>query len=242
MYRIWACLASFFYKLASKSSRGRAISSKYHNSARDAAFYHFNQGLRPSELPDLGVKKETLYRYYQSWKRRHIESSWRLAIRLLKTSPQAKAKLAEVWGVPESEIDMALKHCRSTTQLKKRLGIDTGEKLEDLIGEFNRLQLDGIIGKLRKCESPGHMLSELEAAARRMEMGKGEFMVLLIRHIQKLKEERSLGVLKTRLQQLMTLRGARKPPPGIKQIANNVTIEAGNDCDTGEIEKVPMEP
>ena len=45
-------------------------------SARSKAFVHFDRGLRPAELPDLEVKKETVWRYFQDWKKLHSGEGW----------------------------------------------------------------------------------------------------------------------------------------------------------------------
>jgi len=64
-------------------------------SVRSRAFKHFDAGLRPSQLPDLGVPRETLYRYFQAWKKLHQDESW-----IRKTIPMTRRKVEhrKVWG------------------------------------------------------------------------------------------------------------------------------------------------
>ena len=57
-------------------------------SVRSRAFKHFDAGLRPSQLPDLGVPRETLYRYFQAWKKLNQDESW-----IWKTIPMTRRKV-----------------------------------------------------------------------------------------------------------------------------------------------------
>ena len=60
-------------------------------SARERSFEWFDEGCRPSQLPDLGVKPRTLYRYFQSWKHLERDLDLRLRTRLLRHVPGIEA-------------------------------------------------------------------------------------------------------------------------------------------------------
>jgi len=77
MYRLWTFLARFFNELARKSRRGKPILTDG-RSARQRAFLYFMQGLRPRELPPLGVAKATIYRHHQAFKHRGQDLEFRV--------------------------------------------------------------------------------------------------------------------------------------------------------------------
>ena len=73
-------------------------------SARARAFEFFEQGLRPSELPDLGVTQPTLYRYFESWKHRDREALDRIANRILRQTPDLQQKVAASLGLSLADV------------------------------------------------------------------------------------------------------------------------------------------
>ena len=78
-------------------------------SARERSFEWFDEGCRPSQLPDLGVKPRTLYRYFQSWKHLERDLDLRLRTRLLRHVPGIEAIIAREMKVPEEEVRTALR-------------------------------------------------------------------------------------------------------------------------------------
>ena len=90
--------------MAKKSIRGKAIRDKSGLSARQRAFSYFYQGLRPSQLPDLGVPMATIYRYYQAWKHRHEDIEFRVLKKLFKEDAGLRSKLTKKLGISEQEL------------------------------------------------------------------------------------------------------------------------------------------
>lgn len=73
-------------------------------SARERAFEMFAQGLRPTELADLGVTQPTLYRYFESWKHRDREALDRTANRILRQTPDLQQKVAASLGLSLADV------------------------------------------------------------------------------------------------------------------------------------------
>ena len=179
MYRFWALLAKYTNKMANKSARGKAICNQFDSSARKTAFDFFGRGYRPSQLPDLGVKKATLYKYFQVWKHRTQEFGWRFFKELLTTNQPSRIRAANLIGVSEDTLGHALKNCRSSAQLKKRLGLGKVELIDRLIAGHMRLYLDRVIIRLSKYKSTDDRLKELRVIATSMGISAGELLLML---------------------------------------------------------------
>ena len=178
MYRLWCFLAQFFDRLAKKSSRGKAKRDQYGWSARQRAFYHFDKGLRPSQLPDLGVAKKTIYRYYQSWKGRYKESSWRI-LRKVLMDPEHGQEASNLLGISHEQLVEALKRSRSAAQFRKRVGLDEAVLLQKLCEEARQQDLDRLIHRLGRCQDFEEWRVKLEQEAKRLGMSWGELIVAL---------------------------------------------------------------
>lgn len=65
---------------------------EYGRSARQRAFELFKEGKRPAQIykPELipGIKKNTLYRYYEDWKKLEGGPSYATLKKLMKVSPE----------------------------------------------------------------------------------------------------------------------------------------------------------
>jgi len=153
MYRFRAFTARFFNKMVKKSKKGKAKLDKSGRSVRQRAFSYFHQGLRPSQLPDLGVPRTTIYRYFQSFKHRDKEVQFRPLKRLLTSETASREKVARQLGVSAEALMEALKGSRSVAQLEKRLRLEDTKQLEHLVEQAGRLDLERLIKGLRRCQS-----------------------------------------------------------------------------------------
>jgi hypothetical protein len=121
MQRVRRFLLRFFSGLENEQTQRKPATDKDGLSVRKRAFDYFYQGLRPSELPDMGVPKTTIYRYHQSFKHQKRELRFRLLKQGLKDHPTWRKKIAARHGISEEELTEALKKSRSAAQLKRKL-------------------------------------------------------------------------------------------------------------------------
>jgi hypothetical protein len=176
---IWASLARFFDNRAKKSSRGKAKRDKYGRSVRQRAFDYFSQGLRPSELPDMGVPMTTIYRYHQSWKHRRKDLAWSVSKKALMGDPELTRELADHLGVSQDEFVEALKRSRNPAQFRKKLRTEDTKELERIIEESRKLHLERLVHELSRCAGMAGKRAILERAAGRMGTTVGEVMLML---------------------------------------------------------------
>jgi len=113
MYKFWSLPKHYFNKVAKKSHRGKAKTDEFGRSARQRAFRYFSQGLRPWQLPDLGVPMTTIHRYFESWKHQGEDFQFRLAKKLLTSETASREKVARQLGVSGQALMEALKGSRS---------------------------------------------------------------------------------------------------------------------------------
>ena len=177
------------HRLSGKPKRGRAVRDKHGQSARQRAFDYFQQGLRPSQLPDLGVAKTSIYRYYQSWKHRDKELGFRLAKRAIAADQDLKEALVQHLGVTEDELTAALRRSRTAAQLKVKLGQPENKKVERLIGRVWRLTFEAIIGELGKCRILEERLSMIQATSRRLGLTEAQLISQLVEMNNKLRTD-----------------------------------------------------
>ena len=191
VHRLWIYLAQFFSMLAKRSSRGKAILDKYGRSAREQAFEYFNEGKRPSQLPDLGVRKATIYRYYQAWKHGGRRGPWGLLKKLLLRDLEARQLLAAHYGVPDDEVLEAVRRARNRSQLKKLLRVDEIQLLDDILEDARELQLAAVVRRLRRCSTTAARKGGILHEAQRMGIAPGELLSLLLARNQA-EEERQM--------------------------------------------------
>ncbi len=172
--------AHLIYRLSRKPKHGQAVRNKLGQSARQQAFDYFQQGLRPSQLPDLGVAKVSIYRYYQSWKHRDRELDFRMAKRAIASDREMREALVKHLGVTEYELMSALKGSRSATQLKTKLRQTEGKKVEMLIGRVWRLTIEGIIIQLGGCRTLEERLARLQVISRRLGVTEAQLISQLV--------------------------------------------------------------
>jgi len=187
MYRLWNFLARFFNDLARKSRRGKPILTDG-RSARQSAFLYFMQGLRPRELPPLGVSKATIYRYHQSFKHRGQDLEFRLTRKILLTDQELRQTLAEAFTVSEEQLAQALKGCRSTAQLRKRLRLDDAKRVEQLIEQVDGMDYARLVNRYRGCKTLEDRNVVLRDEARKLGVTQGEFLFILRDRINRFKK------------------------------------------------------
>ncbi len=104
----------------------------YVNSQKTKAFKLFNEGKRPAEIfNELPLKKTTIFRYFQDWKRKHLKAElehfWKRRIRSCETQIQEitwyperhqKGELAK-WQSQKSIAERRLRNPLSTTNEEK---------------------------------------------------------------------------------------------------------------------------
>ncbi len=174
MSGFWRLLARFFDRLARRSSLGRGIRDQSGRSARERAFSYFGQGKRPSQLPDLGVRKATLYRYHQAWKHRSRRGPWRLLKILLLRDLEARQLLAAHYGVSDGEVLEAVRRARNRSQLKKLLRVDELHLLDNVLEDARQLQLAAVVHRLRRCSTTAARKGGILHEAQRMGIAPGE--------------------------------------------------------------------
>ena len=125
-------------------------------------------------MPDLGVPKTTICRYFQSWKHHAREVQFRLLKRLLTSETASREKVARMLGVSEEALMEALKGFRSVAQLEKRLRLEDTKQLEHLAEQAGRLDLKRLIKELRSCQSLEEREAKFREAASRMGVSEGE--------------------------------------------------------------------
>ena len=179
MNKILSFPKHYFNKLVEKSLRGKAKRDESGFSVRQQAFCYFSQGLRPSQLPDLGVSKKTIYRYFQFWKHRGEELQFRLLKRRLKNETASREKMARLIGVSEQALMEALKGSRSVAQLKKKLMLEESRQLEQFMEHARRQDLKRDIEELRHCSSIEEREAKVHELANRMGVGEGELVLAL---------------------------------------------------------------
>lgn len=193
MSRFWRFLAQFFNNLAKRPLRGKAILDGYGRSVRERAFDHFNEGLRPAQLPDLGVPKRTLYRYFQSWKRGGKRGPWRVLKQLLMRDLEARQVLAGHFGVSDDEVLQAVRRARNRTQLKKLLRVDEILLLDNILEDARELQLAAVVHRLRRCSTTAARKGGIVHEAQRMGIAPGELLSLLLERNQAEEERQMRG-------------------------------------------------
>ncbi len=179
MYKILSFPKHYFNKLVKKSHRGKAKTDEFGLSVRQRAFRYFDQGLRPSQLPDLGVPITTIYRYFEFWKHRDQELQFRILKRLLKNETASRENVAKQLGVSGQALMEALKGSRSMAQLKKKLMLDESHQLEQFMEQTKLLYLKRDIEELRHCSSLEEREAKLLEVANRMGIGEGELVLEL---------------------------------------------------------------
>ena len=203
MSRIWAYLARFFHKLARRSSRGKAIRDQYGWSARQQAFDYFNKGLRPSQLPDLGVQKTTKYRYFQQWKNRYEKLHLKMAKKMLALHPASREWLAQKLGISEEALVKCIKQSRTAAQLKRALYQTENKQFEMLIEQGWRLSFEAVVSELQGCCNMEERWAKLGEVSKRLGVTRSQFIIQLGEMNQKL----GLDALLRRV--LGTMRGMR---------------------------------
>lgn len=178
MYRLWTFLASFFNELAQKSRRGKAILTDG-RSARQRAFLYFMEGLRPSQLPPLGVPKSTIYRYHQAFKHRWQDLQFRLTRRKLMADQGLRKNFAELFGVSEEALTEALKGCRSKAQLCKRLRLDDAKQIDEMTERVEEIDHARLVNRLRECKTLQEREVVLREEARKWNVSEGQFLFML---------------------------------------------------------------
>ena len=186
MSKVWSWLARFFHKLARRSSRGKSVRDKYDRSARQQAFDYFDKGLRPSQLPGLGVEMTTIYRYFQSWKHRYEKLHLQLAKKMLALHPKSREWLAQQLGISEHELVRCIKQSRTAAQLKRALYQTDNKQFDMLIEEGWRLSFEAVVGELQCCRTMEDRWVKLDEVSKRMGVTKERFILQLGEMNQKL--------------------------------------------------------
>ena len=179
MNKILSFTKHYFNKLVKKSQRGKAKTDESGFSVRQRAFRYFDQGLRPSKLPDLGVPTTTIYRYFESWKHRGEDFQFRLAKRLLKSETASREKVAKQLGVSGQALMEALKGSRSVTQVEKKLRLEESRQLEQFMEQTKQLDLKRVIKELRNSSSLEEREAKLREATNRMGVGEEALILAL---------------------------------------------------------------
>jgi len=179
MHKFWSFPKHYFNNLVKKSQRGKAKTDESGFSVRQRAFRYFDQGLRPSKLPDLGVPMTTIYRYFESWKHRGEDFQFRLLKRLLKSETASREKIARLIGVSEQALMEALKDSRSMTQLKQKLMLEESRQLEQFMEQARQLDLERDIEELRHCSSIEERKAKFHEVVNRMGVGEEELILAL---------------------------------------------------------------
>lgn len=111
----------------------------------------FGEGLRPSELPDLGVPQTTLYRYFEDWKKRHRNAITRAAMVAMRRSPQTQADFARAIGLEVEEVAEALERRNPLAAVFRKMRANIVEKLEriDSLSEAELDKLAVMVGAYR---------------------------------------------------------------------------------------------
>ena len=170
-----------------KPSRGKAKCDEFGRSVRQRAFDYFRQGLRPSQLPPMGVPKATIYRYFQHYKHREKEIQFRLLKQLLTSDSGFREEAAKLFDVQESVFLEALKGARSVEQVKRRLKLEETQELGKLIEEARRLDLKRLTEELRHCSSLEEREAKFREAAHVMGISEEQLIVALDQEIRRMR-------------------------------------------------------
>ena len=169
-------------------------------SARQAAFDCFERGIRPvvtwHYLKELGyiVKKATIIRYFQDWKRQDEILMWRIIRKQLKTDSEFRATMAKEFGVSEDDFRKALINCSSGSVLRSRLGLPTKSDIRAARKKYDR-EIDLVIRKLRNCSSGNELNDTLESEAKRLGISLIDLFTALSKRSDKLEFQRKLNWL-----------------------------------------------
>jgi hypothetical protein len=146
------------------------------------------QGLRPRELPPLGVAKSTIYRYHQAFKHRGQDLEFRLTRKILLTDQELRKTVAESFGVSEEQLAQALKGSRSTAQLRKRLRLDDAKRVDQLIEQVEEIDYERLVNRYRGCKTLDERKVVLRDEARKWGVTEAEFLLMLRDRIKRFKK------------------------------------------------------
>ncbi len=114
------------FRLFHKSRKHPIIRDEHGRSAKQQAFDLYNKGYRPSQISKeklIPVPKETLFRYYEDWKKRSGVTSRSTFKKFMKENPEFSEKfvksLADYFGVSTEDIILRMQRPWGITRLSK---------------------------------------------------------------------------------------------------------------------------